>query len=385
MAKACHQQVLAHPSPKADGSAKRQPDAGSQAPKHVCLSGKELEEFRTRQCPMYVKGACSDSIRCSMSHSETWPRRNPSLFKYDYKLCPNIQFLRTENKMQLQGKCHYGRRCKFSHSKEEQLYHPDLYKTRMCLNYPACKGYFCPFAHSKAEMRDRKEGGGSANKDKAPKAAEPEQAAPAAAPARAQLEETQYASTEPKMKEMQSQMISEAWSSLYNAEYKNADYKFLDVNSLNSTVGSPNTVTTQEMSANIDFDINATFEDTLLGHEDVTDLEERNLRFLNAYFARRVRDLDENQAAVSSTITTAPQRKQPANVVCNSRDNQAVEDDDEDGWLEDVLQTGLQLLRQDTYEPLNREPTSSQSPCPVCKRSREVCNHRDRLAQSSWM
>lgn len=122
---------------------------------HVCLNGHELFEFRTRQCPLYAKGVCSNSSRCNMSHSETWPRRNPLQFAYDYKLCPNIQFFRTDNKMQLHGKCNYGRRCKFSHSKEEQLYHPDLYKTRMCLNFPNCKGYYCPFAHSQSELRQQ--------------------------------------------------------------------------------------------------------------------------------------------------------------------------------------------------------------------------------------
>ncbi|AFZ79891.1 hypothetical protein BEWA_027400 [Theileria equi strain WA] len=122
---------------------------------HVCLSGQDLIEFRTKQCPLYAKGTCSNSSRCNMSHSETWPRRNPLQFAYDYKLCPNIQFFRTDNKMQLQGKCNYGRRCKFSHSKEEQLYHPDLYKTRMCMNYPNCKGYYCPFAHSQSELRQQ--------------------------------------------------------------------------------------------------------------------------------------------------------------------------------------------------------------------------------------
>ncbi|GBE59833.1 amine-terminal region of A TM vesicle-mediated sorter [Babesia ovata] len=335
---------------------------------------------------MYVKGACSDSIRCSMSHSETWPRRNPALFKYDYKLCPNIQFLRTDNKMQLHGKCHYGRRCKFSHSKEEQLYHPDLYKTRMCLNYPNCKGYFCPFAHSKAEMRDRKDGSGNASKDKTPKAAEPEdQNVPAAVQAQPPLEETQYAPAEPKMKEMQSQMINEAWNSLYNTNYKNADYKFLDVNSLNSTVGSPNTVSTQEISANIDFDINASLEETLLAHEDVTDLEERNLRFLNAYFAQRVRNLDENQAAVSPTRTTAVLNKQPENMVCNNCDERDAEDDDEDGWLENVLQTGLQLLSEAADEPITRENTSAQSPCPLCERSQEMVKAFGRDVIEQWL
>lgn len=120
---------------------------------HVCLSGRRLEEFRTRHCPFYLRQMCVNSSRCDMSHSETWPRRNPAHFRYDYKLCPNIQFFRHGNKMQLQGKCSYGRRCKFSHSKEEQLYHPDLYKTRYCVNYPNCKGYYCPFAHSKEELR----------------------------------------------------------------------------------------------------------------------------------------------------------------------------------------------------------------------------------------
>ncbi|XP_951918.1 uncharacterized protein TA15175 [Theileria annulata] len=120
---------------------------------HVCLSGRRLEEFRTRHCPFYLRQMCVNSSRCDMSHSETWPRRNPAHFRYDYKLCPNIQFFRNGNKMQLQGKCSYGRRCKFSHSKEEQLYHPDLYKTRYCVNYPNCKGYYCPFAHSKEELR----------------------------------------------------------------------------------------------------------------------------------------------------------------------------------------------------------------------------------------
>ncbi|UKJ90673.1 hypothetical protein MACJ_001607 [Theileria orientalis] len=132
----------------------RTPKPSKSESEHVCLSGKDLEEFRTRQCPLYAKGMCLNSSKCSLSHSETWPRRNPVLFKYDYKLCPNIQFSRHDNKMQLHGKCSFGRRCRFSHSKEEQLYHPELYKTRYCLNFPNCKGYYCPFAHSKEELRN---------------------------------------------------------------------------------------------------------------------------------------------------------------------------------------------------------------------------------------
>lgn len=126
-----------------------QPDSNS----HALLQGSELKGFRTKQCPLYVRGVCPDSRRCRLSHSETWPRRNPSLFKYGFQLCPNIQFAKTADKLRLSGKCNYGRKCKFSHSKEEQLYHPDLYKTRMCTNHPNCKAYFCPFAHSAEELR----------------------------------------------------------------------------------------------------------------------------------------------------------------------------------------------------------------------------------------
>ncbi|UKK01808.2 hypothetical protein MACK_001161 [Theileria orientalis] len=141
-------------APESANGELRTPKPSKSESEHVCLSGKDLEEFRTRQCPLYAKGMCLNSSKCSLSHSETWPRRNPVLFKYDYKLCPNIQFSRHDNKMQLHGKCSFGRRCRFSHSKEEQLYHPELYKTRYCLNFPNCKGYYCPFAHSKEELRN---------------------------------------------------------------------------------------------------------------------------------------------------------------------------------------------------------------------------------------
>nr|PVC51215.1 hypothetical protein MACL_00001704 [Theileria orientalis] len=151
----------------ANGESKA-PRASKSESEHVCLSGKDLEEFRTRQCPLYAKGMCLNSSKCSLSHSETWPRRNPILFKYDYKLCPNIQFSRHDNKMQLHGKCSFGRRCRFSHSKEEQLYHPELYKTRYCLNFPNCKGYYCPFAHSKEELRNFQPSGNGSGNQSAP-------------------------------------------------------------------------------------------------------------------------------------------------------------------------------------------------------------------------
>lgn len=124
---------------------------------HIFISPTDLMDFRTRQCQDYQRGICKDSMKCWNSHSETWPRRSPLTHNYDYKLCSNINFIKSLDKMQLQGKCKYGRKCRYSHSKEEQLYHPLLYKTRLCINYPNCKSYYCPFAHGTEELRHTKQ------------------------------------------------------------------------------------------------------------------------------------------------------------------------------------------------------------------------------------
>ncbi|GFE55193.1 hypothetical protein BaOVIS_025970 [Babesia ovis] len=333
--------------------------------KHVCLMGKDLEEFRTKQCPLYVKGLCQDSVRCNMSHSETWPRRNPATFKYDYKLCPNIQFFRMYNKMQLQGKCHYGRRCRYSHSKEEQLYHPDLYKTRMCLNYPDCKGYFCPFAHSKAEMRDRKE---THSKDKnrghkfdhKPKKQE-------ANP----LAQTQYVQAETTMRELQSQMIDDTMQYICNEEYKG-----IESNSLNTTVGSPGTMATREVSSIMDFDLNATLGDTLRLND-----EENNIHVVNNYLAQ----MAENAERANTPRNVETGENATTNMLWSRSQTETADDDEGDGWLDAVLQRGLKLLSEDDDSSSKPTTSSTSSKCIHCENPQEMCNHNDNLEQNWWM
>ncbi|GIX63360.1 zinc finger domain containing protein, putative [Babesia caballi] len=384
MAKTGYRGGVTHVQAPGKAATKQQQARSAPLPKHVCLNAKELEEFRTKQCPMYSKGTCADSVRCNMSHSETWPRRNPSVFRYDYKLCPNIQFFRQDNKMQLKGKCHHGRRCRFSHSKEEQLYHPDLYKTRMCLNFPNCKGYFCPFAHSKAELRTRKVYGEVANGDKQPAASKKgeKQPVPPAMQEPAQpilLNETYFAEAEPMMRELQTQMINDAIQSLCDGEYHKADRGLLEVTSLNSTIGSPLTLSTQDMYGVIDFELSTHLDETLRLHDD----EEHNLRVLNAYLAKRASK--ENESVSRRPLEGKPEQEQPETGAYERRETQSAEDEEGDGWLDAVLQKGLKLLSEDAPASAEAENTTAHTRLPQGQGTQEMCAHHSKLAQSWWM
>ncbi|EZG58339.1 hypothetical protein GNI_094930 [Gregarina niphandrodes] len=122
---------------------------------HQLLTLEELALFRTQLCDAVCKGACPLPDRCASSHCLTWQRRNPLLFFYSATLCPEIEFIRRNNRMTLVRKCNRGRQCPYAHSKEEELYHPMIYKTKLCRAQPNCKRYFCPFAHSPAELKPR--------------------------------------------------------------------------------------------------------------------------------------------------------------------------------------------------------------------------------------
>ncbi|ORM41592.1 RING finger protein unkempt -like protein [Babesia sp. Xinjiang] len=351
--------------------------------KHVCLNAKELEEFRTNQCPNYVKGLCRDSNKCDMSHSETWPRRNPSLFKYDYKLCPNIQFFRVYNKMQLQGKCHYGRRCRFSHSKEEQLYHPDLYKTRMCLNYPDCKGYFCPFAHSKAELRERKDSTALFHRDRAPRGHRQPASGPRRQPRQEesiQLDQTYYASEEPAMKQYQSQMITDAMQYLYSDDYNKGVFRH-EINSLNTTAGSPGTLSTTGVSSVMDFDLHANLGETLR----LNGPEYTNMEIVNNYYAQMAYNVDNIKAGGN-----APSENEDYTIKADSNrltisQSHATEDDEGDGWLDVVLQRGLRLLSEEDPSADTVSKSMSSARCVHCGKPQEMCNDNDHLANHWWI
>ncbi|KAK6589662.1 hypothetical protein RS030_157 [Cryptosporidium xiaoi] len=121
--------------------------------KHYFLSIYELYAFRTIVCDLHLHGKCKDSDKCPFSHCLTWQRRNPNSHYYSPKLCPEICFVRSNEKMNLIRRCKKGKICTFAHSKEEQLYHPLMYKTKECSLYPNCNRYYCPFSHGKNEIR----------------------------------------------------------------------------------------------------------------------------------------------------------------------------------------------------------------------------------------
>lgn len=121
--------------------------------KHHTMNDESLMVFRTTLCANQQSNSCANAEKCPHSHCLTWQRRNPSLMQYSSKLCPEIQFTKTGNKMTLIRRCTKGRSCGYAHSKEEELYHPFMYKTKMCTQFPNCNRYFCPFAHSTEELR----------------------------------------------------------------------------------------------------------------------------------------------------------------------------------------------------------------------------------------
>eukprot|EP00745_Piridium_sociabile_P044105 TRINITY_DN9168_c0_g1_i2.p1 TRINITY_DN9168_c0_g1~~TRINITY_DN9168_c0_g1_i2.p1 ORF type:complete len:663 (+),score=63.63 TRINITY_DN9168_c0_g1_i2:294-2282(+) len=124
------------------------------SPRYYYLQEDDMLRFRTKVCPdIHRFGRCHRLDRCSNSHCLAWQRRNPSEIVYSPDLCPNISFAKKGDKMTLLNNCSHRRHCKFAHSKEEQLYHPLTYKTKFCVAFPNCQRFFCPFAHSQAELR----------------------------------------------------------------------------------------------------------------------------------------------------------------------------------------------------------------------------------------
>lgn len=121
--------------------------------KHYLLTIYELYVFRTVVCSSHLQGKCKNSDSCPFSHCLTWQRRNPNDHYYSPKLCPEICFVKSNEKMNLIRRCRKGKLCTFAHSKEEQLYHPLMYKTKECSLYPNCNRYYCPFSHGIEQIR----------------------------------------------------------------------------------------------------------------------------------------------------------------------------------------------------------------------------------------
>ncbi|KAK9170756.1 Zinc finger C-x8-C-x5-C-x3-H type (and similar) family protein [Cryptosporidium meleagridis] len=121
--------------------------------KHYLLTIYELYVFRTVVCSSHLQGKCKNSDSCPFSHCLTWQRRNPNDHYYSPKLCPEICFVKSNEKMNLIRRCKKGKLCTFAHSKEEQLYHPLMYKTKECSLYPNCNRYYCPFSHGIEQIR----------------------------------------------------------------------------------------------------------------------------------------------------------------------------------------------------------------------------------------
>ena len=112
------------------------------------LTDKNLPRFRTKPCERLVAGGkCNFGDRCQYSHA-AMPRRNPKKTKYSADFCP----FRVDGP-QRSGPCRNGDQCRLSHTNEERLYHPEFYKTRQCELGASCKEYYCPYAHSRDEMR----------------------------------------------------------------------------------------------------------------------------------------------------------------------------------------------------------------------------------------
>lgn len=102
------------------------------------LSDKALARFRTKPCErLLAQGKCDFQDKCQYSHS-SWVRRNPCKVAYQPIRCNK------EN-------CPEKRQCRFAHSEEEVLYHPLTYKVSMC--GVGCRGFYCPFAHGRHELR----------------------------------------------------------------------------------------------------------------------------------------------------------------------------------------------------------------------------------------
>ncbi|KAL8437738.1 hypothetical protein Efla_006630 [Eimeria flavescens] len=122
------------------------------------LDEENLYKFRTKICERYVKqGKCEFADKCQYSHDLRWTRRPPWKYTYSPELCRDLVFV-TDGRGRTIAKsnCRQKRNCRFAHTKEEQMYHPKVYKTAMCHQFTEngwCDRYYCPFAHSQAELR----------------------------------------------------------------------------------------------------------------------------------------------------------------------------------------------------------------------------------------
>ncbi|KAL8272747.1 hypothetical protein Esti_003297 [Eimeria stiedai] len=122
------------------------------------LDEENLYKFRTKICERYVKqGKCEFADKCQYSHDLRWTRRPPWKYTYSPELCRDLVFV-TDGRGRTIAKsnCKQKRNCRFAHTKEEQMYHPKVYKTAMCHQFKEngwCDRYYCPFAHSEAELR----------------------------------------------------------------------------------------------------------------------------------------------------------------------------------------------------------------------------------------
>lgn len=348
---------------------------------HVCLNSKELQEFRTEQCSLYVKGACKDSKRCSMSHSETWPRRNPRQFGYECKLCPNIQFFRNDNKMQLSGKCSYGRRCKYSHSKEEQLYHPDLYKTRLCLNHPNCKGYYCPFAHSRDELRPRNENVVASYRENHQRSHKQGRQAPRVANRRgaAPLNETEYTAAPTPIDELQTRTVTDRITSRPHGESNIPERDTLDNHSLNSTV-TPAPMLTRRQDLPISELYRTTMEHAMASLEG----ERHGLIIFNRYHMYHLGNGNIDRQP-NPTVAEEQEYEQEEYELPELGTRHTIEDDEEDGWFDVVIRTGLQLLSEDSPEGETTENTNEHPVCQDCEAGNELCPLHNKLSQNWWI
>lgn len=127
--------------------------------------------FRSKPCQRLVgSGFCEWHSQCQFSHDPEWPRRPPNKHTYSPVLCPHLRTISLANTVEVHvgNLCPSGGSCSFAHTKDEVLYHPQVFKTILCeehrsvggeqrgarrKNRARCHRYYCPFAHSRQELR----------------------------------------------------------------------------------------------------------------------------------------------------------------------------------------------------------------------------------------